>query len=261
MIKRVNFTGRRRVPRDRVFVEVHDGQPRTFDATINLGGIDLLPSAAVVLEAMCAGNSVVSRFDFGTVESIVSPECRRLSELNGEHVFFNLKVIDRSERFGRIVGIAENVRAAKGGQQTAIGRRGILPIERVDLGPQLWRLEYREHDVFLLVNKRVPDLAVRAGSDPLFYAVVYPQIIRDILARALFFESPDLDGEDDKWPTLWTRFGVALHPLRQRPPIADEEENEAREWIEEVAKAFCAQHGLRDRFAQAAAAANNGSAT
>ena len=36
MIKRVNFTGRRRIPRDRIDIEVHDGQPRTFDAKIDL---------------------------------------------------------------------------------------------------------------------------------------------------------------------------------------------------------------------------------
>lgn len=258
MIKRVNFTGRRRIPLDRVTIEVHDGKPRRFDANIDLNDLGLLPHAAVVLEAMCAGNSTVSRFDFGTVESIAPPSERLLHDLNGEHVFFNLKVIDRTERFGRILGIAENVRAAKGGDQTAVGRRGILPIERVELGQQLWRLEYREHDVFLLVNRNVSDLAVRAGSDPLFYAVVYPQIIRDILTRSLFHETPDVEADDDRWFNLWARFGMQLHPLHLRPPNGDEEESEAREWIEEVVKAFCTNHTLRDRFTTAASNSNGG---
>lgn len=174
MIKRVNFTGRRRIAREHVEVEIYDGQPRRFDAHIDLKNLNFLPHASVVMEAMCAGNSLVSRFHFGTVDTLVPPPDRLLHDLSGEHVFFTLKVIDRSERFGRILGIAENVRAAKGGTLTAVGRRGILPIERVDLGQQLWRLEYREHDVFLLVNKQVSELATRAGNDPLFYAVVYP---------------------------------------------------------------------------------------
>lgn len=53
MIKRVNFTGRRRIERHRVDIEVYDGQPRRFDAGINLDGIPLLPNAAVFLEATC----------------------------------------------------------------------------------------------------------------------------------------------------------------------------------------------------------------
>ena len=36
MIKRVNFTGRRRVPRERVSVAVYDGHPRVFDAELDL---------------------------------------------------------------------------------------------------------------------------------------------------------------------------------------------------------------------------------
>jgi hypothetical protein len=98
MIKRVNFTGRRRIPRDRVQIEVFDGTPRSFSATINLTEISLPAGASVVLEATSAGSSIVERFEFGEVEDIRPPVDRKLRELESEHVFFTLKVIDRSKQ-------------------------------------------------------------------------------------------------------------------------------------------------------------------
>ena len=57
MIKRVNSTGRRRIARDHVTIEVFDDNPRSFNALIDLAGFDAPHDAAVVLEAMCAGSS------------------------------------------------------------------------------------------------------------------------------------------------------------------------------------------------------------
>ena len=199
MIKRVNFTGRRRISHDRVNIEVYDGQPRTFDAAINLEGLPLLPKAAVFLEATCARSNAIKRYNFGEVGNIRPPENRSLVEIEGENVFFTLKVVDRTERFGRILGIAEQIRPQRAGKQTAAGRRGILPIEPVELEQRLWWLEFREHDVFLLVNKDIPDLAERARSDPLFYAAVYPEVVRRVLEEAIT-EDVDIEEEDDdRW--------------------------------------------------------------
>ena len=250
MIKRVNFTGRRRIPRDRVKIEVYDGNPRTFDATIDLDGSQLLPHAAVFLEAACAGSTAVQRFDFGEVGDIQDPRKRELSEIEGENVFFSLKVVDRTERFGRILGIAENIRPKKAGKQTASGHRGILPIEQVDLGHELWKLEFREHDVFLLVNRTVPGLIDRARSDPSFYAAIYPEIVRKILARAID-ENADADEDDDRWPVMWLRFGKGLHPARLAAPSSEDQDEIRQEWVDEVVSAFCEAHTLREKYISA----------
>lgn len=247
MIKRVNFTGRRRIPRDRVQIEVYDGHPRLFNATINLNEIKLLPHAAVFLEAMCAGSTVIERFDCGDVENLRSPQNQPLNVIEGENVFFTLKVVDRTERFGRILGIAENIRPERAGKQTAAGRRGILPIEPKDLGEEVWQLEFKDHDVFLLVNKDVPGLVDRARSDPLFYGAVYPEVVRQVLTKA-FEENVEVDEEDDRWPVVWLRFGKELHPSREDPPTGQERENEWDDWIEDVVKAFCETHGMKSKY-------------
>ncbi len=247
MIKRVNFTGRKRIPRSRVDIEVHDGQPRRFDATVDLAEFSFTPDAAVVLEATCAGSTVVQRYEFGSVGHIQAPENRLLRDIEGENVFFTLKVIDRTERAGRILGLAEHIRPERAGKQTATGRRGILPIEKADLGQELWRLDFQEHDVYLLVNKNVPDLPDRARSDPAFYAFVYPEVVRRVLQAALE-EAVDQDEEDDSWPVLWRRFGQSLHPNGEKAPDAPENEDEAAEWVEDVVGAFCEAHELRDKY-------------
>ena len=257
MIKRVNFTGRRRISRDRVRIEVFDGQPRKFNATINLQEINLLPHAAVFLEAMCAGSTAIERFECGEVENLRLPQNQPLNVIEGEKVFFTLKVVDRTERFGRILCIAENIRPKDTGKQTAAGRRGILPIEPKDLGEEVWQLEFMEQDVFLLVNKDVPGLVDRARSDPLFYAAVYPEVVRRVLTKA-FEENVEIDDEDDRWPVMWLRFGKGLHPGREDPPTGQARDDEWEDWIEDVVKAFCEIHAVKSKYLAATLGGNGG---
>lgn len=250
MIKRVNSTGRRRIPRNHVEIEVLDGDPRLFNGSVDLSEFDAPPDAEVVLEATCAGSTTVCRYPWGTIGEPNIPNDRLLKNLHGKHVFFTLKVIDRSEEIGRILGMAENIRPIKGGPKTATGRKGILPVEQADLGEELWKLEFRSEDVFLLVNERVPELVDRMRFDKGIYALVYPSIIREVLSRA-FQEQPDTEDADDHWPSLWLRFGTQLHPEQVVAPLEEEVEEIQREWIEEIVAAFCKEHDLRQKFSQA----------
>lgn len=259
MLKRVNFTGRRRIPRDRVQIEVYDGEPRTLRAAINLDDIGMLPHAAVFLEAMCAGSPVVERFDYGEVDGLRCDQEHKLQEVEGENVFFALKVVDRTKEYGRILGIAENIRPERAGKKTAAGRRGILPIEPRDLAEEIWRLEFKDHDVFLLVNDKIPGLIDRARSDPLFYAAVYPEVVRRVLTES-FQEGVEIDEDDDRWPHMWLRFGKCLHPTHENPPTSPDQEDERTDWIETVVKAFCVTHGMRSKFAAALANGSGGDA-
>jgi len=257
MIKRVNSTGRKRIPRTAVDIQVHDGDPRTFDAALDLTAFRGPEQAEVVLEATCAGSNVVRRFAWGTLNALSPPTDRSLLDLHGKHVFFSLKIIDRSETFGRILGYADNIRPINGGEKSGEGRRGILPVDQADLGDELWQLDVRTEDVFLVVNSKIPDLFDRMRYDPLIYSLVYPAVVRDILGKAAT-EQEDLDGEDDRWPTLWLRFGKNLHP--ERSPIPSDAE-EQEDWIEEVVQQFCLNHSLRDKFVESQGRGDWGGAT
>jgi hypothetical protein len=147
------------------------------------------------------------------------------------------------------LGVAENIRPIETGKQTEAGRRGILPVESVPLGQQLWQLDFRDHDVYLLVNDSVDGLSERMRSDPMIYSLVYPEVIRQILARAIE-QNIDLEETDDRWPYLWLAFGKNLHPAREKPPSPDDEET-IDDWIEQVVASFCQMHFLRDKYAMA----------
>ncbi len=246
MIKRVNFTGRRRIARDRVAIEIRNGQPRSFDAAIDLSGLAFPAGAVVRLEAMSAGVSVVEPFDCGTVDAVRAMRDQPLSRIEGDNIFFALKVIDRTERIGRLLGIAENIRPEMAEEEKGAKRRGILPIQRADLEQELWRLNWDGHDVCLQVNENVPTLYDQMRYDPTIYGMVYPAVIRQLLLRAIE-AGVDLDEDSDRWQVLWLRFGKNLHPERQEPPRADAIEDRD-EWIDEVVDAFCVGHLLKDSY-------------
>lgn len=246
MITRVNSLGRKRIAQSCVFIEVRDGEPRTIFADINLPAGNWPEDAHVVLEATSAGSSTVQRFECGTIANLCPPRDHPLDQLRGQNVFFALKIIDCSERIGRLLGVAENIRPEKTGDQTIGGRKGILPVERKPLGQQLWQLDYGEHDVFLVINSEVNGLSETVRSDPVFYSLVYPEIMRQVLTKAIA-RGGDPEADDDTWTTLWLCFGRKLHPMHENPPRREEDE-EVEEWVEAVVKAFCEQHTLRDRY-------------
>jgi hypothetical protein len=125
------------------------------------------------------------------------------------------------------------------------------------LGQRIWDLKFGEHDVFLLVNREIPGLKERARWDPMFYSLVYPAVVRQVLVRACEANC-EIDEGDDRWPVLWLRFGKHLHSQRLDPPGASAVEEERDEWIDDVVSAFCEAHGMKDQFLRGILQANGG---
>jgi hypothetical protein len=236
------------VPRERIEIVIFDGSPRSFDARIDLTGCDLPGEAEVIVEAGCAGSNVIPRFAWGTVNELMPPANRILSGLFGENVFFSLKVIDRRQQFGRILGLAEHIRPVKGGKKTPTGRRGILPIESADLGPEPWKLDFRTEDVYLLINSRVPDLKDRMRHDAGVFGLVYPVVVRQILSSALKTEFED-DEASEHWASQWLNFGTKLHSGGVKPP-SHESEADREEWVNDIVESFCRKHDLLQKLSQ-----------
>ena len=82
--RRFNSTGRMRIPRSHIEVALQEpldpgGFPVAF-ATFNFDGLNLPPSANMVLEAYFRSSSM--RFPCGTVESLAVPSSMELSEID-----------------------------------------------------------------------------------------------------------------------------------------------------------------------------------
>ena len=246
--RRLNFTGRQWIPRSRTQVEILS--TTELEISFDFREMELLPDAEVILEVMSPGSSVVERMDCGRVcrwsdpsESPAAPLKKRLQKLRGPHLYFTLKVVDRTERFGRIIGYTRRIPVISGVEADEdSSRQGILPVVEGDTGEELWKLDFLDSGVFLYVSAAVPGLMDRFLHDPMIPALVYPQIVRSVLSRAIR-NRPDGDEDEDRWESQWIRFGTQLHPEQEDPPT---EVEESQSWIDEVVQAFCCEHRLKE---------------
>lgn len=247
MIRRFNYTDRKRIPTDRVSVQLRpgSGDAPSFEARLDLSGLDLPPSSRVYVEAYY--KSSLQRFDFGSVANVVAPGSTVLDQVDrGSVIYFRVKVVDNDGKHGRLVAEVDGVGAND--SQGGADRFCILPVNFVDLGEQLWRMSFKPPQPVLEVNSfSGAEAFVRAS--PLFSGLVYPEVVRQVLGNILLdLEVDDLDGLDG-WQLSWLRFGRSFHP-EEIPAAGDDGEARAA-WIEEVVRCFCERLKMRTRFAEA----------
>lgn len=245
MIRRFNYTGRRRIPESRIRIRiVEDGSGRHFDADLDLSGLRLPRDACVYVEAW--HRYVVRRWDFGTVGARRVPADRSLDGFPVATPLFRVKVVLKEGEVARILAAAHRV-VPRQGEREDESRRSLLPVDFEDLGERVWALDLDADWPRLVLNRRLDGIREAARSDPAFLALVYPEILRAILSRALAEGANDPDCNDDDWGTCWVRY--ACRELgRPRPP--EDHGHAAETWIEETVDAFCARCRVRPAFEQ-----------
>src|SRR3989442_1117841 len=93
MIRRINYTGRRRISRDDVKIVLYEsnGSPAKFDAKLELASYGLPDDAIIFVEAY--RQTFLMRFNFGTVSKIEQPSDHFLAEFESpEGILFRVKV-------------------------------------------------------------------------------------------------------------------------------------------------------------------------
>src|SRR5574338_1140494 len=112
MIRKFNFTGRRRLKRECISVSLlgTDGSsmPR-IDANFDLSGLQCPVTARVYVEAYRA--SAYKRFDCGTVAATAMPVDTSVEDVaSGADLRFRVKIVDESNSIGRLLAVADNIR-------------------------------------------------------------------------------------------------------------------------------------------------------
>lgn len=248
MIKRLNYTGRRRIRREDITVEVTNGgaDEPAFNASLSLGRYRLPASARVFVEAY--RQTSWQRFDLGTVGEMQQPEDRRLSAFGSvEGVFFRVKIVEASEpgddgRPARILRHADRIRPRLLDETQ---RKSLLPLDPGDFRDEAWRLEFDEAGPPVLKVSRhlVPEWRSLPGARE-FITLALPGILRSILTRILLIdEHTDLEDMSD-WRTQWLRFAVEL-PGVNGPPPSDADTDQ---WIDEAVGAFSRHTRIAERF-------------
>jgi len=249
MIRKFNYTGRKRIERDRVQVSLipQAGQAPSFDASIQLADLGLPGNGAVYIEVY--DKSSYMRFDFGTVEHQTPPSRRQLVDLQSREIFsFRVKVVDQEGSHGKVLAVADRlppVRLETGGTD----KESLLAVSSEDLEDQIWKLDFSKDVPVLILNSRLEDLGIRelVRSDDSISMLILPAVFRQILVQ-IFLVDQDSDPEEGSWQNLWRKFLSALGAAPESVLELDSSEN-ISEWIDDVAvPAFCRNQRASDRF-------------
>jgi len=246
--RRFNFTGRQRIPRDRVVIgltELNDGTT-VFDALFQLEDLELPPSARVFVEAY--HGSDLARYDFGRVGYIHQPTDTTISHLGRiDRLHFRVKVVSNDDDpMGLILATADGISPVGTGGEGPIqpSRRPILPVlHDADLGKQVWKLAFTDTGPQLLLNSRIVGLESDARSDPRFFFFVYPAVVREVLTQMCVVSGvTDPSDPPVDWHSDWLKFAKRFSPNDPPDVLNPEEEGWDQDsvtgWIDDVVEAF-----------------------
>lgn len=248
MIRRLNYTGRKKIPRSRITIRLVEGPRSTwlFTADYDLSGFDFPPGARVYIEAYNPHSYM--RFPFGSIGLPREPDDTRLLSVTPRPLpKFRLKVVDETERHGLMLGVADKLVPLRPDEDLE-NRQSLLPVEFCDLGDRAWRLELGDWPV-LELNNRVEGIAEAARTGGNFLGLVYPEVIRSLLHEIVIVQGQtDLDFDDSDWTSLWLRYACSLPGVG--PPPSHVGANARREeWIDDTVQAFCRSRQARMRLA------------
>jgi len=245
MIRRLNYTGRRKFPRENIHITLfRNNGVDEFDAVIKTAGLDLPDTARVFVEAHHKSDWM--RFDFGTVAVPAIPSDRRLTIFyEGARILFRVKVVSAGEDSGKI--LAEVDRLTPLSPDNDREREPLLPVRLVgNLEHQIWRVTWNGGPV-LELNKNEPECKHLLTSDSRFKWLVLPEVLRTILTRILAEEMDEEEPGEGGPGQRWLDFAASIHP--EPPPSAEARDAEIIEkWVDEIVAAFCRRHRAFDHW-------------
>lgn len=242
-VRRLNYTARQRIAREDADIVLRgEGAEAQFDARLRLADYHFPPDARVFVEAY--RQTMLMRFDFGTVSAPAPPQVRTLTEFpSADQVLFRVKVTAASVRPGVLLGEADQLRPREP-EQKPDRRLPLLPVVPDDLGDEVWRVDFGDR-TNLVVSKHLHDWKQTVASD-VFRALVYPAAMRQILERILHVERYTETDDPHSWQSQWLQFAVQIPGSGALPARGTADDYD--EWIENAVEAFARQYRMRERF-------------
>jgi hypothetical protein len=248
MKRTFNYTGRRKIGRNDVSIVLRQETTAwVFDADLRLADHHFPRNAEVWVEAH--RQNLWMQWSWGTVSALRAPADRRLLEFDvPDGVLFRVRVVQPAGlEHHKLLGEADGIPFVKAGEADDRRRHLLVPVPDA-LDQQLWKLDFESGKPRLLVNKDAKPSYSDVVRSPYFMTLVYPEILRRILTRALneHEEGWTEDDEEGGWPTDWVRFAKNLGGLGPVPPLDLHSDRE--NWIEEAVSAFCRRLELRSTW-------------
>lgn len=244
MQRRFNYTGRKRINRKDVRISLTSEESEiSFDANLDsLRKYDLPKDASVFVEAYRQTNWM--RFHFGNVGSISPPHDRTLGIFDSpEGIHFRVKVTAS--------GIAHNILAEADGipllaADAVDGERTPLLYVKPEKGmKEIFRVDFSGTEPILLINSDLGSYTDIVMS-PLFAAIAYPAILREILTRIVIVEEQEEFDDLDNWKSRWVKFCKLLPSVI--PFVADGTVDDKTDWIDGAVSSFAQKIGAAKKF-------------
>ena len=244
---RINYTGRKRIVREKVQLRlVVDVFPKLYVDGIDLSGFDLPGDARIVVEAQRRTN--FTRVHCGTVAEPDLASGATLREFDSpDGINFRVKVVGASgDNEGKLLAAADGLRATADGESA--DRVALLPVRPSDLGQLLWRLDIDDTGFpSLLINKLVPMGWNEFARQPMFRALVFPEVTRRV-AMWVVGNLADVADNPESPAAPWVQYfkaelGQDLLDMSVPSDEADRQEW-ARDWADEVAEKFSRKHRI-----------------
>lgn len=245
MLRRFNYTDRKRIKRDDVSIVMRQGPVLAFDADLSLlttYGFDA--RCCIFVEAY--RQTVWMRFDFGLVGAIEAPPSRSLSRFGvADGIQFRVKVTDPNSNH-RLIAEADGIplREADG---STVPTESLLRIVQSPLETEVFRLSYDERGPILEISENAGE-KTEVAKDPAFAALVYPAVFKEILTRiTLIDEHEDMESADF-WQSQWLKFAIGLENVT--PPPRSDEPDDLEDWIRDAVAAFAKSTDALAKFAR-----------
>ena len=250
-VRRINFLGRRKISGKDIQIRLEvTGQSKRFTASATLSDYEF-PSQARLFMDVTQSSMELMRFDFGTIGA---PRFRDedISRLTGDHVVFNLYVLDPEN--ARKLGVAEAIRI-KGDSAELGGSNSLLPVDGSrDLAGVLWKIEFdaqvgegtADAPVLCIDKEASRGSASDFLNDPKAAALILPAAMRQVLSKVLLQEDEfAYDPTSLAWRHSWVRFASNQ---TGDPLPSHEDPAELIRWIDSACAAFSRRSDLRGRF-------------
>ncbi len=252
MIRRFNYTNRSRIAHSYCMITLYDKtpQPSVFDLKINPIAFEgIQPDSNIILEAY--RGPLIMRFECGKINEFQPRSNMHLNNFDpSEPVLFRLKILDSSDPHKLIRAWADGIRPVSIDRQ-GNPHKGILPVKSMNLGDEIWQLNWDEPTrPVLCVNMKVSDAKemtsiVKYDSD--FACLVFPDMLRTILEQFLLYNDCDIDTLDDN---EWIIFGkkISGEELPKLEEDTDDERQNRSNWIENVVTLFSQKMSITQRY-------------
>ncbi|MDA7615169.1 hypothetical protein N8574_01865 [Akkermansiaceae bacterium] len=229
--KKLNWTNRKKINKGEVSfsIDTESNKIPSFNANFAFAADAYPPEAKVKVKAYYKETS--QTFNWGEVSNLVPPSNRSLDEIGSiESLKFQVLVIDPKSK-GLLLGLGDNFVPSESNQE-AVNKSSIISLKAgTNLGQLAWKLEIDADNLpKLLINKNIPEASHKLKYDPLFRALIYPAVMREILTFYIWDEI-----QDGEYAEKWIQFAGNF----TESDVNDcQDSYEKLDWIEEVVSEF-----------------------